>query len=76
FNTEATLTLEVAQAQEVDVAVYNLLGRRVATLANRQLSPGETHTFKLDGRDLPSGLYVVRAQGREFSETVRVTVAH
>ncbi|MEM6784076.1 MAG: T9SS type A sorting domain-containing protein [Bacteroidota bacterium] len=76
FDVEAQLTLEVGETQEVDVAVYNLLGRRVATLASRELSAGQVHTFTLDGRALPSGLYVVRAQGNAFSETVRVTVAH
>ncbi|MEM8559406.1 MAG: T9SS type A sorting domain-containing protein, partial [Bacteroidota bacterium] len=76
FTDQASLNLEVARSQDVDIAVYNLLGQRVATLANETLAAGEVHEFELNGRNLPSGLYVIRAQGAEFSDTVRVTVAH
>lgn len=76
FADQASLNLEVARSQDVDIAVYNLLGQRVATLANETLAAGEVHEFELNGRNLPSGLYVIRARGAEFSDTVRVTVAH
>lgn len=74
FADVATLKLEIARSQDVDVAVYNVLGQRVATITNTTLAAG-FHEFDLSGRDLPNGLYVIRAQGTEFSETVRVTVA-
>ena len=73
FRGTAAFTLEVAEAQRVAVEVFDVLGRRVATLHDGLLAAGAAHRFALDGRDLPSGVYVVRATGDAFSATQSVT---
>ncbi|MEM8560308.1 MAG: T9SS type A sorting domain-containing protein [Bacteroidota bacterium] len=75
FADQATFSLAVAQAQPVEVAVYDALGRRVATLFDGAMQADQARALTLDAADLPSGLYVIRAQGRTFSEVRRVTVA-
>lgn len=75
FTGRSAFTLEVAASQDVDVAVYDLLGRRVATLHRGALAAGQAHAFEIDGAGLPSGLYVVRARGDAFTATTRVTLA-
>jgi hypothetical protein len=40
----------------VELAVYNLLGEKVATLVSRQMGAGD-HNYRFNGRELPSGIY-------------------
>ncbi len=75
FAQELQYKLEVAAAQEVEVGVYDVLGRRVATLHEGVLAAGSQHTFTLNGSELPNGLYLIQAKGEHFSETTRVTLA-
>lgn len=64
FNGQATISFHLFSAQEADLAVYDMLGQRVATLANGRLDPGD-HTARWDGLDIggsrcASGVYVCR----------------
>ncbi|MFQ5571682.1 MAG: T9SS type A sorting domain-containing protein [Rhodothermales bacterium] len=70
FNPETQFTLSVAQAQRVQVAVYDVLGRRVALLYDGHLDADRIHPFRFDGSTLSSGLYLIRATGDQFA-TVR-----
>ncbi|HYE94807.1 MAG TPA: hypothetical protein VD962_01250 [Rubricoccaceae bacterium] len=59
----ARLTLALTEAQAVSVALYDALGRRVATLHEGPLHVG-THPLIADVSVLAPGVYVVRAEGR------------
>ncbi len=72
FNPETAFSLSVARAQRVEVAVYDLMGRRVALLHDGLLEAQSTRAFTFEAATLPSGLYLIRAVGERFvaSETV------
>ncbi len=58
---------------------YNVLGQRVRTLVARPLQPG-THALVWDarddlGREVASGVYVVRMEAPGFQKAVRLTLA-
>jgi hypothetical protein len=55
----ATLTYRTGTAAEVQIDVFDLTGRRVASLAEGIVLPG-AHTATLRTADLAAGLYVVR----------------
>jgi hypothetical protein len=74
FSVEARLTLALAEAEAVRVAVFDALGRRVAVLHDGPLVAG-THALVLDGRGLPEGVYIVRVVGGSFRAARRVTLA-
>jgi hypothetical protein len=74
FSANARVSLEVAQTQDVRLAVYDALGREVAVLHEGALSSGRNHTFELSAASLPSGVYLVRAAGETFVDTRQVTV--
>lgn len=74
FNPSTRLSLSVAQTQAVTVAVYDALGRRVATLHDGPLAAGVAHTVTLDAASLPSGVYVVRAVGEAFTAARRASL--
>ena len=71
---QATVTFSVSAAADVRVSVYDALGREVALLADAPLAIGE-HDVTFDARDLPAGVYVIRAQVGAEARTTRVTVA-
>jgi len=75
FNPQARFTLEVAEQQDVRISVYDALGREVATLHEGTLGAGTIHEFQIDGANLPSGVYVVRAIGEQFTDVRQVTLA-
>ena len=71
FNPKTTLSFDLPQAGPVDLAVYDITGRRVATLVDAELTAGR-HTVTWLGRDqfgrqVASGIYFSRLiQGGEI----------
>ena len=70
FRDAAAITLTLAAPAEVEVALYDVLGRRAAVLASGALPAGR-HEIALDGAALPAGVYVVRVQARAVSGAER-----
>ncbi len=73
--TTTTLRLEVALSQRVRVAVYDALGRAVALLHDGLVAAGTAKTLTFEAGTLPSGLYLVRAEGENRTITQRIVVA-
>ena len=61
FNPVTTISYELARSARVDLAVYDLLGRKVATLVNGMM-PAAAHTVQFDAGQLASGMYMYRLQ--------------
>jgi phosphatidylserine/phosphatidylglycerophosphate/cardiolipin synthase-like enzyme len=58
FNPTTTIRFQLNSGQSVTLDIYDVMGRRVATLAeNRGFSPGE-HTLTFDASSLSSGMYI------------------
>jgi hypothetical protein len=72
----ATVELAVKEAQPVTVAIYDVLGRRVATLHAGPLPAQELRRLRLDApaTGLTSGQYFLRVTGEQFAATRRMTV--
>ena len=60
FNPQTQVRFEVATAARVEVGVFDILGRRVAALADGRYEAG-VYQVAFDGTDLSSGIYLVRA---------------
>jgi len=69
----AAVTLTLARAARVEVAVYDARGRRVAWLRDGVLAAGP-HRFTLDRAGLPPGAYFVRARGEGAAVSRPLTV--
>ncbi len=61
FNPETTIEYRVNEASHVSVQIFDLKGRLLQTAADTYQTPG-TYTFKFEGQDLPSGIYVVQVR--------------
>ncbi len=73
FNASTTLNLSLPTPGMVHVAVYNTLGRQVATVTDGVYAPG-LHRLALDANNLASGIYLVRATTPGHVATQRITV--
>jgi hypothetical protein len=73
FRTGATLRYALPERAEVDLAVYDLLGRLVVRLVQAE-RPAGYHEVRLDGAGLASGPYLVRFSTDAFTATRRVIV--
>lgn len=74
FQNRAHFSLTLRSDQDVQIAVFNTLGQRVASLHEGHLAANKQHEFSVDGSRLPSGIYFVRARGERFSETRRAVL--
>jgi surface protein len=74
FNPSTNFTLALPTDQHVQISVYDLTGRKVATLHNGTLAGQITHTFTFNGSQLASGKYLVRVQGDDFANTKLITL--
>lgn len=78
FNPSTTLSFDLAQPGIVDVAVFALDGRRVATLLHEERAAGR-HSVVWHGRDdrdraVASGTYLCRLKTSDAVATRRLTV--
>ncbi len=67
FNPTTVIRFSLDNLSNVTLAVYNLRGERVTTLAHGAYQAG-THTMAFDGAGLASGIYIYRleASGRKM----------
>ncbi len=59
FNPATTIRFELDRAARTDLSVFDLTGRKVATLVEGWLNTG-THEVTFDASGLPSGVYLYR----------------
>ena len=74
FRRETELDLKVRTSQTVTATVYDILGRRVKVIHDGPVRANETVPLRLDGRNLSSGLYLIRVRGEDFSVTRRAVL--
>jgi len=74
FSGQTTIEYALPEAQEVRLVAYDVLGRRVAVLANGR-KEGGFHRVRWDAGDrLSSGTYLLRLQAGSSEVTRRVTL--
>lgn len=59
FNPTTNITYSLPQQSEVELRVFDMVGREVATLVNREQAAG-SYTVNFDASQLSSGMYLYR----------------
>ena len=72
-RSETRFTLAVAEAQRVEVALYDRLGRRLRAFA-ADLDADARRPFTVDVGGVASGAYVLQVRGETFAESRTITV--
>lgn len=73
FNPSTTISFSVPEASFAEIAVYDLLGRKLETLISGRVQAGQ-HSVTFDASDLSSGLYMYTLQTESQRLTRRFTV--
>jgi hypothetical protein len=71
FNPSTSIGFYLNHRSKVQLAVFNVLGERVAILVNNTLNVGE-HIVQFDAPYLPSGVYFYRLSSVGFSQTKKM----
>lgn len=73
FNPKTTISYQLTANSFVSLVVYDLLGKEVRTLVNKNTEAGN-HSIEFDATDLPSGVYFYKLTAGKFSEIKKMTV--
>ncbi|MCB9357690.1 MAG: CHRD domain-containing protein [Calditrichaeota bacterium] len=71
FNPTTSIRLDLAEAADVTLKVFNVAGQEVASLVSGNLVAG-AHTVNFDGANLTSGVYLYRLTAGEFTQTQKM----
>ena len=75
FNPETTIIYKIPKRSNVTLKIYDILGREIKTLINREIESG-THEIKWNGTDnngmkAANGIYLYKIQADGFSKTMK-----
>ncbi|OGC92833.1 MAG: hypothetical protein A2W25_01230 [candidate division Zixibacteria bacterium RBG_16_53_22] len=73
FNASITISYSLPAPGPVSLDIYDILGRKVATLFEGVMPAGESRAF-WNAKEMPSGLYFARLIVGERQETVRMVL--
>ncbi|HKL15831.1 MAG TPA: T9SS type A sorting domain-containing protein, partial [Balneolaceae bacterium] len=73
FNPTTQINYAVPEQSDVRIDVYNVIGRRVATLVDREMAPGN-YTVNFNASQLSSGMYFYRLKAGSTLLTKKMTL--
>jgi hypothetical protein len=73
FNPSTRIPFFVPFRSHIALTVFDLLGRRVASVAEGLYSPGH-HEILFDGSHFPSGVYFYRLRSADFVQTRKMII--
>ncbi|HEC62040.1 MAG TPA: T9SS type A sorting domain-containing protein [bacterium] len=78
FNSSTSIQFELPDLTEVELIVYDILGREVNQLINQRMDSGYHQIVwdgdSADGKSLPSGLYFALLRTPKFNKTVKMVL--
>tara|TARA_R110002096_G_scaffold278213_1_gene472227 strand:+ start:8003 stop:12964 length:4962 start_codon:yes stop_codon:yes gene_type:complete len=74
FNPSTSINFGVPTSGKVTLEVFDVLGRKVATLINGENRVAGRHTVNFDAKNLASGMYIYRLQAGSSILTKRLTL--
>lgn len=74
FNPVTSITVNIIESGEIEIRVYDLVGKQIALLYSGPLSEG-LHSYQFDGTELPSGIYFYEVKSPKFLEVRKMILA-
>ncbi len=76
FNPTTRFRVDVAKTSQVEVSVYDILGRKIVSILNGEKSEG-SYTMEWNGKDaqgmtMPTGMYFIRMTAGDFTDSKKV----
>ncbi len=73
FNPSTTIEYSIPKASNVTIAVFNILGEKVADLVNEEKSSGN-YKVQFNGNGLASGIYIYKLTAGNFTQIKKLTL--
>ncbi len=73
FNPETTIKFTIPKSAFVTLKLYDVIGNEVKTLVNKEIFTGK-YEVKLNGENLPSGVYFYQLKADSFNETKKMVL--
>ncbi len=73
FNPVTQISFSLPERAEVRLAVYNIVGQKVAELVNEKLDAG-SYQVSWDGRSFASGVYFYRMEAEDYRMTRKMVL--
>jgi hypothetical protein len=74
LSTSATIPFELDEAGPVRITVYDVLGRRVATLLENEKRPAGPSQVQFNAERLAAGIYFVKLEANQKSVTRKIAI--
>jgi len=71
FNASTLIKYELHQQSNVRINIYDILGRKIATIQDR-LQPAGNHQVIWNAEDVSSGVYFYKIQAGDYTETKKM----
>jgi hypothetical protein len=68
FNPTTTIEFDIPERSNVKLIIYDILGREVKKLIDKELDPGK-YKVNFDAKDLSSGVYFYTLRTSKFTKT-------
>jgi len=72
FNPSTRIEYSLAQSSTVNLDLYDVLGRKVATLINSQRQTAGTHSLNFNAGNLSTGVYILFMQAGDFTSSRKI----
>ncbi len=72
-SDEITFSFTTNVSGKAELALYDILGKKVCTLLNEEVGAGK-HELKFDTNTLPAGVYVLRIRLKDRIDTMRIAM--
>jgi hypothetical protein len=78
FNPQTRIDYQIPQTANVNISVYNSIGQLVTVLVDEMKSPGKYsvswNATNQNGLKVPSGIYIARMAGDNYSLSIKLTL--
>ncbi len=75
-NSEAIIQFDMPTGSNLKMSVYNILGAHIATLVDNESYSAGVHSVKWNTSNINSGLYFLKLEAGNSSQTLKMMVAH
>ena len=76
LNPNTTIRFDLPETVDISIVVYDLMGREVARLVDRDMTAGYHQVIwdgrTVHGREVPTGIYIARLVTPEFTKSIKM----
>ncbi len=72
FNSTSRFYLEISNTENVNIALFNILGEKISSIYNDVIEKNRRYNFEIGGNNLPGGVYFLVVNSRSFYKSKKI----